>query len=923
MKKLIQIILGITTYSLIILIFSAYDHEKTHLEINHISTVKFLERYTQSNFADGKFKNYIFNWNNSSAPNLSGPALDKDYYLSYNTANEPLKSMNPISWITQGGWMEDNPWATAAIRHFYDPLAIDNGKKYLTDRSSLWESLLSPVSSAFTQDAETWVYDHVDNKYSFKKAKEYFINALKETNTAKKNEYMALAYRSLGQVLHLIADMGCPPHVRNDSHPPNFYASDALSEGLNLIKVMGDPDPYEDLVKTMSVQSLVESNSPNSNLTNQFSKAETFKEIFEKLAYFTNQRFVTNQTISTFYYKQTIRPDNPYPQPIISESEYVKDEYTYYKIYDGVKVKMCKDKTPILFGTSYGRGKPYVDFDCVKSQASAIFPNIVEASVNVIRQFIPSLKIEITKAITDSGGIVSGKISYTIPSLNDEYSGMFDLSNIYNGPIKLKINSNEVNINTNAIKNNFEIKLNGALSNLKQGDKAEAYFDIGGIIIKSDQVEFLGNLPQIISINPNSAKVNDLITINGKYFGSSASVGKVYFNSIIASDIVSWSDTKIEVKVPANAQTGFVYVKVNNDESNKVNFTLIDNKPIINSISPTTAKVGDIIKIIGDNFGDNKSNGSIVFTGATATSSDIVSWTNKEIQVKVPVGTLTGDVYVVVNSVKSNTYLFTIDIPKNIPKINSLTPADGIFKINQSVYINGENFGMDKNKVKIELNGFLLPQSSIVNVLNTYINLKIPDGAKSGKLKVIVDGIESNSVDVKIKYYYYTFNNFTSAPAIGIYDRESYESTAKITVEETAITFYESTKPGFTDPFNYTAKFSWNKPKNRFYSHDTSSFNIIGQVLSLTKTKQEYNYVNIAANIYVYRDGSRSMLNEFGISDSKSNGSVSIKYYSLNSLTSTTLAKKIKIAISITTVKQVLGYSYWFYYDYDLNEEFQ
>lgn len=924
MKKVFQLISGIITYALIVLIFSAYDHEKTHLEINHIITVKFLERYTQLSFGDGKFKYFTFNWNNSSAPNLNGPALDKDYYLSYTSANEPIKSLNPISWITQGGWMEDNPWATAAVRHFYDPLAIDNGKKYLSDRSSLWESLLSPVSSLLTIDAETWVYDHPDNKYSFKKAKEYLINALKETNTAKKNEYMALAYRSLGQVLHLIADMGCPPHVRNDSHPPNFYASDALAEGLNLIKVMGDPDPYEELVKTLSIQSLVESSNPNSNLAFQFSKAESFKEIFEKLAYLTNQRLVTNQTISTTYYKQTIRPDNPYPQPIISENDYNKSDYIYYKNYDGINVKMCKDKTPILFGTTYGRGKPYVDFDCVKSQAMMIMPNIVEAGVNVIRQFIPSLKIEITQAVTDSGGIVRGKISYTIPSLNDEYAGMLELSNIYNGPVKLKINSNEINVTANAVKNNFEIKLNGSFSSLKKGDKAEVYIDLGGITLKSDSKEFIGNLPQINSINPTSAKVNDIITINGKYFGSSSTVGKVYFNSIVATDVVSWSDLKIEVKVPTNAQTGYVYVKVNNDESNKVNFTLLDNKPIINSITPSTAKVGDIIKISGDNFGDNKTNGSIVFTGAVASSTDIISWNNKEIQVKVPVNTQTGDIYIIVNSVKSNVFLFTLEIPKDVPKITSLSPADGIFKVNQSVYIYGEKFGTDKNKVKIELNGFLLSQSVIQIVNGNYINFKVPDGAKSGKLKVIVDGVESNSVDVKIKYYYYLLNNVVYNPPIGVVVSEptGYSTRSVKTIEENSITIFVETKPGTQNPYNYTLKIYWDKLKNKFYSHDTSSIKISGEIISLTKLDPTYNVINTASNIYIERDGSTYNLASFGLSDGKSKQEISIRYSSFNSITSSTPASKVTLRNFISSVSQVIG-NINVYYNFDLYEEFQ
>lgn len=924
MKKLSHLLLGIGTYSLIIFLFTAYDHDKTHIEINHVMTAKFLERVSQTSFASGKFKNYTFNWSNSSAPSLSGPALDNDHYLSYSEANEPSKSMNPISWISQGGWMEDNPWATAAIRHFYDPLAIDDGKKYLTDRSSRWETIVSPVSSYYTYDAETWAYDHPDNKYSWKKAKEYFIKALREENQSKKNEYMALAYRSLGQVLHLVADMGCPPHVRNDSHPPNFYASDALSEGMQLIKVMGDPDPYEDLVKNLSVQSLVNNNSPNSNLATQFSSSNSFKNIFEKMAYFTNQRIVTNQTIATLHYKQIIRPDNPYPQPTISEAEYNSGDFTYYKYYDGQKIKMCKDKTPLLFGTKFGRGMPFVDFDCVKSQASLLMPNIAEAGINVIRLFVPSLKIEVTKALADSGGIVRGKISYTLPSANDEYSGLFDLSNIYNGPVKLKVNSSEVNVNASASKNNFEIKLNNALSNLKKGDKAEVTIEIGGIVIKSDQAEFTGNKPEIISIDPSSIKVNETMTINGKYFGNSSTAGKVYFNSLAASEIVSWNDTKINVKVPNDAQSGYVYVKVNQDESNKVSFTIINDNPVINSIVPSTAKIGDEVKISGDNFGDSKQNGYVNFTGAIASSSDIISWSKKEIIVKVPQGTQTGDVFVFVNSIKSNGYLFTLEIPKDVPKITSFYPEGFIFNVNQVVTIYGEKFGYDKNKIKIDLNGFILKDDVIQTSTSSYIIFIVPAGAKSGPLKVIVDGVSSNSVDVKIRYFYYKMSNNTVDPALGAVNGENDNVKYSRDLQENSAQIYFEQKSTTSSPGSYSIKMWWDKPPQMFYSHDTTSLKFSGELLSFTGSVNP----SMSMGVYVDRlrdegDYSQSTLVSFGINKNDTKKEMKLKLSNLRSLTTVTPNKKIVLKIFMQPLAMTYLGQYYYKYYYDLYEEFQ
>ena len=38
-------------------------------------------------------------------------------------------------------------------------------------------------------------------------------------NLPEKDKLSAAAWRSLGETMHLIADMSVPSHVRNDSHP--------------------------------------------------------------------------------------------------------------------------------------------------------------------------------------------------------------------------------------------------------------------------------------------------------------------------------------------------------------------------------------------------------------------------------------------------------------------------------------------------------------------------------------------------------------------------------------------------------------------------------------------------------------------------------------------------------------------------------
>ncbi len=461
MNKAAKILTSIILYGLGVILLSGYGHTETHVPLNNSIALRFLEMVNTGQIFDAdKFRNYEFNWNTDHQPKLNGPAITGDFYTYYTESDESDLSYTPLEWIANGGWMEDEPWGPAAICHFYDPAGIDGGKKYLTDNSGNLEWAIKIPKEWLSRDAKSWATGY-ENKYGWRKAKEYVVKALQEGNVAIRNNYMAKAYRSLGQTLHLVADMGCPPHVRNDSHPPKVSF------------LVGDPDPYEDICKTLDTYTLVKANPPSSRLKSSVSGTNKFDEIMESLAVFTNSNFFSGQTITTDRFKPVVRPDNPYPLPVMSDADYNPSDFTFYKTVDGVKVKMCRDKTSSVFLSLLGagdlRGRPYLDKECVESMASVLMPNVAEAGANVIRLFIPSLKIEITEATADNGGLIKGKVSYTLPSADDEYSGLFKSDDLYNGPVSLFINGKDSDIKVNAVNNKFEFKLDGKLERPETG----------------------------------------------------------------------------------------------------------------------------------------------------------------------------------------------------------------------------------------------------------------------------------------------------------------------------------------------------------------------------------------------------------------------------------------------------------------------
>lgn len=391
---------------------------------------------------------------------------------SYYTYKEGEKSMTASEWIEHGGYSADEPELAMAIRHFYDPLGHNQGKKYLTNRGTYWEGIYPNPKT----DAIEWATGDIgsqpvpgpggdiemENNWSLKKGKEYFVYAFEFAEADLKKEYLAKAFRCLGEVLHNTADMGCPPHVRNDSH--------AAPMGYHWYSVLGDPDPYEEMFNPKWV-SYYDNAYPDPELENFFNHATTIRSVNEKMALFTNRSFFTQETINGIgnKYYRAINAEGDYPQPLLQDLDYHEDDFTFYRIFpSGNHVKMCRDKR--IFNR---RGQPYIDYDCAKSQASELIPNILHAGAHVIRLFLPEFRIKILKA--DIDGEVKGQI---IHQPNDEYPE----SIYYSGPVDL---INEKTGRSIAELNCDYGDFSGKIEGIKEKDRYTARISLGGLSIQS------------------------------------------------------------------------------------------------------------------------------------------------------------------------------------------------------------------------------------------------------------------------------------------------------------------------------------------------------------------------------------------------------------------------------------------------------
>jgi len=419
MKKLLYAISGALSCFVLIMVLTSYDHELTHKEINGTIIDGFEERYFSSINKNDLFHYYRFLLSGSGT--MEGDAVISGGKLNITTGT---LNKNAKDWVRHGGRSADEPQLPASFVHFYDPTQKE-GEQYLKDLLDSW--YLSWGIENPKTDHVSWAISDDRNEYNYEAAKQHFKNALEQSAEDFRHLNMSHAWRAFGQTLHLIADMGIASHVRDDAHP-------GVGAGLIGHNWALDADPYEEIVYKYLGKNGIDNllKGKVDPKVEKFSKeAKTVKEIAEKLAEYTNENFFSHETISGANVTPKIHPDKTYPSPKLEDCSYNSTRNIYTKNIGGNSVVMCKDLSYLAAFNNF-RGYPYIDEECVISQATALFPQIKEAGINALRLFIPKIKVEVT-ALGDNH--IEGKVTHTT---DDEYKEEIK----YNGPVVIKKASN-------------------------------------------------------------------------------------------------------------------------------------------------------------------------------------------------------------------------------------------------------------------------------------------------------------------------------------------------------------------------------------------------------------------------------------------------------------------------------------------------
>lgn len=139
--------------------------------------------------------------------------------------------------------------------------------------------------------------------------------------------------------------------------------------------------------------------------------------------------------------------------------------------------------------------------------------------------------------------------------------------------------------------------------------------------------------PIVQDFSPKTGYVGEDITITGKDFGDNKAAVNVFFGEVKADSIRSVTDDKIVVKSPVGSGSGAIRVVTYGKQSETATaFTFLASASIT-SVSLEKGKAGDVVTLLGQNFGTDKSKVKVTFSGV---ESEIVTLENNRIVFKLP-----------------------------------------------------------------------------------------------------------------------------------------------------------------------------------------------------------------------------------------------------------------------------------------------
>ncbi|MCD1294383.1 hypothetical protein CUJ83_05140 [Methanocella sp. CWC-04] len=443
---------------------SAYDNLEVHPDINE-AAVDYFNDYILKD--DPYLKNAVL-----SERQCYGYAFDPEYRRSYTEAigsvPEQLIKKTPADWISYGGFSADEPEGPMAFRHFYDPL---NSQPWLTDDEQIYIAVAQEIVPSLKNPQITavdWAFHSLDikycNEYSFPEAKKDFKLAME--NGEAYNEYYGMAWRGVGETMHLMADMTVPSHVRNDGHLPYI-----------------NPDLYETKVKAIDVEvnkDYAYSEALNYKCTYQ--GQNTLNSLMKDTALWTNRNFFSLDTVEQYGTGVYSDGKAAHPSPALTMTP-SSDGYFYYKPegfeFKYGEYKLARDSVLTRYMV-IKKPLAVMDYRVVLDQEELLIPTAIRSSASVLDAFLPRFQVIIDDVSEDTENpgyyIMKSHVKHiktqewqTAPLIgNGAHVVINGVDYVYKPRSGEYLNTLDVSLKA------------------KPGDTVQVYYDLGGYIVYSD-----------------------------------------------------------------------------------------------------------------------------------------------------------------------------------------------------------------------------------------------------------------------------------------------------------------------------------------------------------------------------------------------------------------------------------------------------
>lgn len=299
----------------------------------------------------------------------------------------------------------------------------------------------------------------------------------------------------------------------------------------------------------------------------------------------------------------------------------------------------------------------------------------------------------------------------------------------------------DINSNSQYDKATYAVKEKGGLERQEQ------------LLYSNEEIFTLA--PVIIYLSPDKGPIDQWVTISGYNFGDEE--GEVYFSdeqraALAPCQTASWTNNYIIAIVPAYARSGGVYIKTKTGiESNRKTFT-VNNRPLgagLCALIPSEAFTEDLILATGDRFEDppegeiKPTESNLIFTDNE--NAEITLWSYQNIQAKVPVSAISGDVYVNKSVLVGKACVgFSIGgfCPSNTYEdAYELAPSNALpFRVNKDLCKSGFIARVDRGLAPGRPNwdardkGFpvIIKDDSGAEIENIYMSIVAPDPASKG-----------------------------------------------------------------------------------------------------------------------------------------------------------------------------------------------